>query len=197
VRGEGRERVGVDGGFGEPYPFRLAAEAPAKISDSPEHLRLAVAGVGERQDHVAVGLRHRRTVAGKALLALPVRLEHGAIDRLRVGLEPSEKSRPEVEAHPRVVARKFSDDLGSERLARCRVGCVTLGCDTRVPARERRGGGLRLDGPRPRILPRRLIEVAVDAEESAQTSPSLKNPQDQTNSSNGPAVSGAFISDLI
>src|SRR5262249_22334941 len=195
VRGEGRERVGVDGGFGEPYPFRLAAEAPAKISDSPEHLRLAVAGVGERQDHVAVGLRHRRTVAGKALLALPVRLEHGAIDRLRVGLEPSEKSRPEVEAHPRAVARKVSDDLGSERLARCRVGCVTLGCDTRVPARERRGGGLRLDGPRPRILPRRLIEVAVDAEESAQTSSSSESSRDKASRLSESCTPEPIISD--
>src|SRR2546425_1088547 len=37
------ERLVVDGGFREPHPFGVAAEAQAKVFDAPAHLRGLVA----------------------------------------------------------------------------------------------------------------------------------------------------------
>src|SRR5436190_93219 len=44
------------------------------------------------------------------------------------------------------------------------VGAVALGGDALVPVVERRGGGFGGDLLRPRVLPRRLVEVPVDDE---------------------------------
>src|SRR5260221_14488586 len=44
--------VDVDGGLGEPHPFRLAAEAMLEVAYSPTHLRALVACIGEGKDYV-------------------------------------------------------------------------------------------------------------------------------------------------
>src|SRR5262249_41319498 len=125
--------------------------------------------------------RDRRPVAGKPAPALPIGLEDRSVDTGSVQLEPGEKRRPEIEAHPPVVARQLADSASADLPPGRRVGRVAFGSDPRVPVSKRSGGGLRLDDPRPGVLARRLIEVTVDAEKPAQRRPP------EGNSKNDPA----------
>ncbi len=60
------EHVAVDGGFGQPHAFRLAAEAVLEVGDAPADLGEGVAGAGQRHDDVVVDLRDGGAVAGEA-----------------------------------------------------------------------------------------------------------------------------------
>ena len=106
--GQGLERVDVDGGLRQPHPLGPAAEAPLEVARAPAHLRPLVALVGERQDHVVVGLRERGAVAAEAVAADAVGVDDGGVDVGLALLEPRQQGRPEVEADGGVVV----DDLG-------------------------------------------------------------------------------------
>jgi hypothetical protein len=164
--GEDVEALEVHRRFRQPQAFRRAAEAVLEVADPPDHLRALVARVAERQDGVPVGLGERRAVAGEALAAVAVRRQHRLV-RLRLPvLEPGEQRRPEIEADARVVV----DDAGDAPLAvehpRGRVGRVGLRGDALVPVMVRIGGVLQLDGFQPRILPRRLVKMAVNTDKA-------------------------------
>src|SRR6185295_3279068 len=164
VLGEDLEALEIDGRLRQPHPFRRAAEAVLEVAEPPDHLCAFVARVAERQDGVPVGLSDRRAMAGEALEALAVRRQHGLV-RLRLpALQPGEQRRSEVEADARVVI----DDAGDAPLdvehPRGRVGSVGLRGDALVPVVVRIGGVLQLDGFQPRVLPRRLIKMAVNTE---------------------------------
>src|SRR5690606_28952297 len=73
---------------------------------------------------------------------------------------------PEVEADVRVVVDDPNDAIARIEDARIGVGRVALRRDPLVPVVIRRRGILVLDGLEPAILPRRLVEMSVDADES-------------------------------
>ena len=168
--GENLQGLGVDGGLGQPHALGLAAEPAAEILDAPADLRDLVAPVRQRQDRVVVGLRDRGAVAREPLAADPVGVEDGSVDGGVVGLEPREKRRPEIEADLRVVVRDAHDPVLLVEDPRRRVGPVTLGRDALVPVVVRVGRVLQLDRLEPGVLPRRLVEVAVDADEAVSQS---------------------------
>ncbi len=73
------QRPQVDGGFRKPHAFRIAPEMKAKVLDAPNHLRLLVAVVRERHDHVVVALRQRRSMPGKTLRAYLIGLQNSLV----------------------------------------------------------------------------------------------------------------------
>src|SRR6185369_5704651 len=81
----------VCGGFGEPHSFRFAAESALEVPNAPNDLRLLVAFIRERQNHVVVGLCHGRAMPGELLPALFVRLDNRIMDPRRFVLHPGEK----------------------------------------------------------------------------------------------------------
>ena len=79
-----------------------------------------------------------------------------------VPLEPRQQRRPDVEAQVLVVVDDGSDTAVLVDDTRPPVGAVALGGDALVPVVERRGRRLDRHLLRPRVLPRRLVEVPVD-----------------------------------
>ena len=59
------EGLDIDGCFGKPHAFGLAPEAMLEIANAPDHLGLLIAPVGQRHDHVVVGLRDGGAVPAK------------------------------------------------------------------------------------------------------------------------------------
>ena len=145
------EGLGVHGGLRQPHPLGRPAEPVLEVPNPPEDLRALVARAGEGKDQVPVRLRERRAVPGEALAAVAVRGEDRLGDGPRLPVEPGQERRSEVEGHPRVVVG---------------VGSVAFRGDSLVPVVEGRSRRLPLDLSRPRVLPRRLIKVAVHAGET-------------------------------
>ena len=166
VLGQQVERVEVDCRLGEPHPLGLPAEAALEVADTPEDLRLLVAPVRQRHDHVVVRLRESGAVAGEALAARDVGREDLRVGFGRLPLEPREERRAEVEADPRVVVLDLHDPAGVVENPRRRVGCVTLRRDPLVPVVVGRRGILKLDLLEPGVLARGLVEMSVNADVS-------------------------------
>ncbi len=160
------EDVAVDGGLGEPHAFGLAAEAVLEVGDAPADLGEGVALVGERHDDVVVDLGHGGAVAAVALRAGLVGVEDHAVGAGGFVVQPAEEGGAEVEAHPRVVVHDADDLVLLVGDAGGAVGGVALGGDAVVPVVVGGGGVLDLDGFEPGVLARRLVEVAVDADEA-------------------------------
>ena len=165
--GQHFERGNVHGGLRQPHSFRLSAETFFEIANAPLHLRAAIAIVCQRQDHVVVGLGDRRAVSAEALAAHAVGVENRRVRRRRVFLKPAEKRRSEVETDRRVVVDDLHDAVVRVENARRCVRLVALGCDPLVPVVVRRGGVLRLHRLEPRVLPRRLVKMSVNADEAS------------------------------
>src|SRR5262249_25442446 len=128
----------------------------------------------------------------------------GRHDRLRhvggVAVEPREERRPEVEAHARVVGGKDARDRSVRSRDRDRAGgrAIALFRDALVPVRVGGGGGLDPYLARPRVLAGRLVEVAVDAEEtghregaSASSSASVSSSASSAGSASSSFSSGS------
>src|SRR5919109_1522985 len=112
---------------------------------------------------MVVCLSQRRAVSREDLLALAVRRENGLVG-LRCGVfQPGEQRRANVEADPGIVV----DDLGYAALAvqdpGGGVGRIAFGSDPLVPVVIGIGRILKLDRLQPGILPRWLVEVAMNA----------------------------------
>jgi hypothetical protein len=109
-----------------------------------------------------IALRHGRAVA-EAADGRAVGVHDALMQRRALALEPRQQRRAEVEGDVLVVV----DEVGQAALpvhhAGLGVGAVALAGDARVPVVVAAGGGLALDLARPRVLARRLVEVAVDA----------------------------------
>ena len=102
--------MAVDGGFGEPHAFRLAAETVLEVCDAPADLSEGVAGAGERHDDVVVDLGKRGAVSAEADGAGAVGfLDHVVSAGGFIG-EPGEEGGSEVEAHAGVIVED-ADDL--------------------------------------------------------------------------------------
>ena len=76
--------------------------------------------------------------------------------------QPLEQRRAEVEADPLVAVDDAGDPPPAPRNPGRAHGAVALLLDPFVPVVKRRGRELRLHFVQPRILPRGLVEVAVD-----------------------------------
>src|SRR2546430_2331535 len=112
---------------------------------------------------MVVCLSQRRAVAREDLLALAVRREHGLID-LRCGMfKPGEQRRANVEADPGIVVDDLDDAALAVQDPGGGVGRVAFGGDPLVPVVIGRGRILQLDRLQPGILPRGLVEVAMNA----------------------------------
>ncbi len=90
--------------------------------------------------------------------------EDGLVDFRGLFLEPDEQGRAEIEADFGVVVDDLLDVPFAVENARGGIGGVALGGDALVPVVVRVGGILEFDGFEPGIFPRRLVEVAVDAD---------------------------------
>src|SRR4029079_10126604 len=78
--------------------------------------------------------------------------------------QPARQRRAEVERHAIVVVDDRLDVAGAVVDAGERVGAVALGVNARVPVVNGHGRRVARHAIGPGILPRRLIEVAVEAE---------------------------------
>ena len=106
----------------------------------------------------------------KRAAALLVGVEDGPVD-LRAGpLHPGEERRPDVEADRGVVVDDVDDAVPGVEDAGGRVRRVALGRDALVPVVVGGGRVLDLDLLEPGVLPRRLVEMPVDADEAAHIS---------------------------
>jgi hypothetical protein len=166
ARGQRGECLAVDRALGEPHPLRRPAEPSRKVRNAPPHLRHLILTAGQRHDHMVVGLRDRVTVPARGQ-AFPVGIEDRGVQARRALLDPSQQRGADVERDRRVVVHDAVDPAASVENAGGRVRRVALGRDARVPVVRRRRRILHLDGLKPRMLARRLVEVAVDAEERA------------------------------
>ncbi len=160
------EDLAIDGGFGEPHAFGFAAEAMLEVGDAPADLGAGVALGGEGHDDVVVDLGDSGAVAAVASGGVEVGIEDHAVAAVGFFLEPGEQGGTEVEAHAAVVVEDADDLVAGVGDARGAVGGVALGGDAFVPVVVGGGGLLELDGFEPGVFTRRLVEVAVDADEA-------------------------------
>ncbi len=163
----GRQRLQrrhVDRRLRQPHRLRFASEAMLEVAHAPAHLRALVALVRQRQDDVVVRLRDRAAVSRVPLRRHAIRFQDGRVRIRRRRFEPAQQRRAEVEADRRVVVDDAEDALLRVQDAGGRVRLIALGRDARVPVVIRERGVLRLHRLQPRVLPRRLVEVAVDTD---------------------------------
>ena len=113
--GEQLERFQIHRGFRQPHSFRRALESIFEVADAPEDLRDPIAAVGQRHDDVIVNLRHGGAVAGKIFLAFPVGVEDRRVDFRRLGFQPDQQRRTEVEADLGVVIDQLDDAVLARR----------------------------------------------------------------------------------
>ena len=102
----------------------------------------------------------------KRLAAAALAVEDHAIGAGRVLPEPAQQGGAEVEAHARVVVDDADDLVFVVDDAGGAVGGVALGADALVPVVIGGGGVLGLDRLQPWILARRLVKVAMNADEA-------------------------------
>ena len=164
VLGHDVEGLEIDSSLGEPHAFRVATEALLEIANAPAHLGDFVATARERHDQMIVNLRQRRAVSTEALARLTVSVENRGVGLGGLRLHPREQRRPKVEAHPGVVVDDVNDAACFiEDAGRC-VGRVALSRHPLVPIMVRVGRFLLLEVLEPGVLPRRLVEMTVNAE---------------------------------
>ena len=162
--GQDAERFQVHGGLGQPHALGVAAEAGAEIRHAPFDLGDLVAPVGQRHDHVAVGLGQGRAVAVETLHGEPVRVHDGLVEPRMVPVQPGQQRWAEIEADLGVVVDDIDDIPVAVQDARAGIGAVAFGGDALVPVMVGVGRILDLDLLEPGVLPGRLVEMAVDAD---------------------------------
>ena len=135
-----------------------------EVGDAPADLGAGVALGGERHDDVVVDLGEGGAVVGVERGAGLVGVLDHAVGAGSEVFEPAEERGAEVEAHAGVVVDDADDLALLVDDAGGAVGGVALGGDALVPVVVGSGGVLELDGFKPGVLARRLVEVAVDAE---------------------------------
>ena len=162
VRGQDLESFDVYGGFGQPHALGIPIKATLKVAQPPDHLRLLVAAIRQRHDHVVVDLSDGGTVSGETLLAGNVGIEDGLVGfGGKVG-HPREQGGAHVEANARVVVHDPSDAVVSGQNARRGVRRVTLRINALVPIVIGVRGILLFNDFKPGILARRLIKMTVN-----------------------------------
>ena len=100
----------------------------------------------------------------KSLAAFFIGGEDTPIDVRRVGLQPGEERRSEVEADSRVIVDDARDASVSVEYSGSRIRRITLHGDALVPIVKGIGRILYFDKFQPGILPRRLIKMTMNAD---------------------------------
>ncbi|SPF47440.1 hypothetical protein SBDP1_650007 [Syntrophobacter sp. SbD1] len=150
----------------EPQSFGLASKAILKIFYSPENLRVLVATVGQRQDHVIVGLGQSISMTREFLQAPPVGLQNCLIRFSGIPLHPEQDRWTEVEAYTGIIIHQLGYPpfrIPDSRHGVCRVA---FGRNPLVPVVVGERGILDLDGLQPGAFPWRLIKMSMDTNES-------------------------------
>ena len=159
-RGQGHP---VDGHLGQPHPLGRASEAVLEVPPPPADLGAHVARGRERQERVTERGGPRVAVTG-ARMARDVRTPDRREDLRGVRLQPGEQRRAEVEARPLVAVDEVAEPAGRVEHTGLGVRGVALAGDACVPVAVGRRRGFGSDHSQPRMLARRLVEVAVQAE---------------------------------
>jgi len=158
------EHAARDSSLRKPHAFRAAAEPVLEVGNAPADLGAGVAFIRERHDDVVVNLRKRGAVAAVARGAGFVGVLNHAIGAGSEIGEPAQECGAEVVAHARVVVEDAYDLALLVLNARGAVGRVALAGDALIPIVIRGCGVLHLNGFKPGVFARRLIEMAVDAD---------------------------------
>jgi len=164
--GERAQGVHVHGRLRKPEAFGIAPEPVLEVGNAPADLGAQVARRAERKNGMAVGLGERVPVP-PPLHAVRIGLEDPLVGFRPRLLQPREQGRSEVEGNVVVVVDDVRDAPGPVLDARCAVRRVALGGDALVPVVEGVRRVLNLDVLDPRVLARRLVEVAVQADEAS------------------------------
>ncbi len=159
------ECLGVHRALRQPHAFRLPPEAVCKIPDAPQHLSPLVPLVGERQDHVVVGLSDRARAV----------LRDRRVEGRRAALYPLVQRRAEVEGKLLVII--FFGDYAAVRAEypSAAVRYVAFGRDPLVPIVRGCGGIVARHGPAYRVFARRLVEMSVNCDIYQKTILPTKN----------------------
>ncbi len=160
------QRFGIRGCLCKPHALRHGAVMAFVVGNAPANLGDAIALAGQRHDDVVVDLRHRRAVAAVVPAAAPFAVENHPVGARRIFLEPAQERGAEVEADARVVVHDARDLVLDVLHARRSVGGIALGADAFVPVVIRSSRVLRLHRLQPGILPRRLIEMSMNTDET-------------------------------
>ena len=115
---------------------------------------------------MVVNLGDRVAVSPVRLCALAVGLEDALVGAGRTAVQPGKESRSDVERDVLEVVDDVEDALVLANPSGGRVGRVALPCDPLVPVVIGRRRVLDLDRFKPRVLARRLVEMAVDRNEA-------------------------------
>ena len=135
-----------------------------EIADAPPDLRDLVAVIGQRQNQVAVRLRHGAAVPAVTFAAAPVGLLQQMV-HVGVGFfEPGEQGRAEIPGNAVVIIADFGDPACAVLDAGGCIRFVTFERNALVPIVIRPRSLLLLNHFEPCIFPRRLIKMAVNTD---------------------------------
>ena len=160
------ERGRVGRRLRQPHALGFGAKAVLVVGDAPADLRVPIARIGQRQNHVVVALRHGRAVAAVTLAAAALAVQNHAERPRRILLEPTQQRGAKVEAHARVVVHDARDLVLGIDHACGAVRRIALGADALIPVVVGSSRVLSLDRLQPGILAWRLVKVAVNANEA-------------------------------
>src|SRR6478609_4974777 len=102
-------------------------------------------------------------MSGENLLALSVTFENALIAFGRALFHPGQQSGAKIEAYPGIVIDDLRDAAFGIKNSRSAVGKIALPRYAFVPVVIRTRGVLRLNRFQPRIFPRRLIKMTMNA----------------------------------
>jgi hypothetical protein len=145
-----------------------------KIPYPPDDLGSLVPAVSEGHDHMVVNLGEPVAVAGPQLDAMAVSLDDGLIYLRCLCFHPGEERRAKIEAYLSIVAHDVHDASLVVEDPRGGIRGIAFGGHPLVPIVIGVGGVLDLERFQPGIFPRRLIEMAMDAQISFHYSPSTE-----------------------
>ncbi len=158
------KRPGIGRCLREPHPLRLPAEPCRKIADTPGNLGPPVPRACKRHDDVVVAAGDCRAVTAVVLPALSVAIKDRTVDLRMLLLKPGEKRRCGRETDLRIDVDDIVDQAVRIEDTRSGVRGVALRGHPLVPVVKRGSGTLDLDAAEPGVLPRWLVEVAVNAD---------------------------------
>src|SRR2546423_10889718 len=105
------QSVDVDGGFRKPHAFGEPAKSVLEVLNAPFDLRLPIAGVRERQNHVVVSLRDRGAETREPFAAHLVRDANRLVRFRRLRFYPGKQRRSKIEADLRIIVHQLHDAL--------------------------------------------------------------------------------------
>src|SRR6185437_8481324 len=99
-------------------------------------------------------------------LALAVAFKDALVAFRRALFHPGKQGRAEVEAYPGIIIDDLRDAAFGIKYSRGAVGKIALASNAFVPVMVRTRGILRFDRFQPRIFPRWLIKMTMNAGET-------------------------------